>query len=155
MKFFKKILEFFHRLFGGNPKKFLENYAKPAILIVQGVRDLVKSDVIDIATKLLPGTWDDDLKEKAKAALDKALGVLQLSYDCLQKGTLTEKLFCFILNVKAISPAMRKAVYAKLASEVAKELSGETGHKVDSLVQMQFSAMKVNLEDDDEPQTPA
>lgn len=148
--FFKKILNFFATLFGGNPREFLEQYAKPAVQIIQELRKVVKSDLITLATNLIPGDWDNALRAKAELALDAALGVLAINYECLQKGTLTEKLYCFILHVKELSPAMRKAVYTKLASEVAKAMSGQAGHKVDSLVQLQFSAMKENLEDEDE-----
>ena len=98
---------------------------------------------MDIITAITPTKVDDSLLYKLRKGLDVATSVLNINSTCNQSD-LSERLVCFIHQLKHISPELRDAVYSKMASKIASVLDDAEldSSDYDTLVQLQYVATK-------------
>lgn len=156
-KFFQKIVAFVKFLFGGDLDKWTDKHVQPSIEFVQRLKAAVDSPVANLVTALIPGTWDDKLKDFWSNNLAKAIDLLYITQDIASEPDWTNKIIKLIGYLKSCSPAMRSAIYKQLSVEMAK-LSNESynsngnkprTHAIDLLVQMQYSKLRSGVEADD------
>ncbi len=65
--------------------------------------DTTNPQVGDFITSIIPGTWDDDLKEKARLLLPDLLKELATFDECLDKPTEDEILICVTTQLQAVT----------------------------------------------------
>jgi hypothetical protein len=143
---------FILKVFGGLRKveAFLRDHVDDALDIVNKIKHLVENPTTVILLKLLPDRLEAEA-EKALAIiapiLDKSLIALGIGEECLNKATLIDRIACFVERIRELSPAMRSAVYQKLASTYVSVASGHTQpeHVVDMLVQARYVDRKNKL----------
>ncbi len=128
-------------------KKFdnaVKESVETSIAITANLKQLLNGNIVNVLTMVIPGTWDDEVINKAKQALEFAVDKLQLTNKCLEKPTLAEKIACFAFELKGQSPLMQQAVLHKLASLMASQLDGNRFSRsdYDSYVQGIYSANK-------------
>lgn len=77
--FFKHIGDFFRNLFNGLKPK-LQKAVQIGVEIVEKIKALDTSnpEFADLITKIIPGHWDDDIKDKLRAALPEIAIQLRL-----------------------------------------------------------------------------
>ncbi len=141
-KFFQKIWSFLNLLIG-NVDVWVKENVTPSIEFVEKLKSLLDNPVADILTAIIPGSWDDALKAKIIANLQKVLSILQVTADITSETDPAQQLLKLIEFLKTLSPALRNAYYFKIASELAKQFNGGkedvAGHSVDLLTQLQVS----------------
>jgi hypothetical protein len=150
-KFFAKIVLFLHTLFT-NLNEWIYDHVQPSIEVVERIKNIVDSVIGDVIVAVIPGDADDKLRLWISDNLSKALVILRISADIINEPDTTQKVFKLAQYLKTLSPAMRSAVYMKLASEMSKASGGKDtvkGHSVDLLVQLQFSKMKEGVSHED------
>ncbi len=65
--------------------------------------DTANPDVADFFTKIIPGDWDDNLKDKARDILPEVLTQFQGAQACMQLPTQEEQLTCIIKQLQSIT----------------------------------------------------
>ena len=77
--FFKKITSFFSKLFHSLLPE-LKEAVKFGVVLVNKIKefDAAHPEVADVLTAIIPGDWDDKLKERVRAELPKILVELKL-----------------------------------------------------------------------------
>lgn len=127
MAFLGFIGRFFKKLFG--KEGWLKKNAIPfAIDIVNNVKewDSTHPEFADLLTALIPGTWDDELKLKARAALKVALEKMAVFNSCLTIENEDEKIACIITQIQSIVDLDVKALrWAELAAHITKALADD------------------------------
>ena len=73
----------------------VKEYAGYALSISTNIKAIIDSPLGDLVTQVIPGTWDDELKSKASAALAKAMDTLCVSIKMADAPNLEEKLKLF------------------------------------------------------------
>jgi hypothetical protein len=152
-RFFQRVWGFMLKIFGGLKKveAFLRDHIDDALDITNKIKALVDNPATVILLRLLP----DRLQAQAEKALqtiepilDKTLIALGIGAECLNRAELVERVACFIEKIRAMSPAMRSAVYQKFASTYVKQASGteQPEHIVDALTQIRYVDRKNRLE---------
>lgn len=92
--------KFFTRLFNGISEE-AQKLIPVVIAITNGVKEVINSPIPDIATKLIPGTWDDKLLEKVREKLPQLIIALDIANvtanieDPLQRANAVLALFKF------------------------------------------------------------
>jgi hypothetical protein len=152
-RFFQRAWGFILKVFGGLKKveAFLRDHIDDALDVANKIKALVESPTTVILLRLLP----DRLQAQAEKALktiepilDKTLIALGIGEECLGKATLVDRVACFVEKIRAMSPAMRSAVYQKFAATYTKLASGtdQPDNVVDLLVQARYVDRKNQLE---------
>jgi hypothetical protein len=70
-----KITSWVAHIFSNVPNE-IKDYAGEAIKIVQKIKEALESNTSLVIVDLIPGTWDNELREKAAKLLDEFLYVL-------------------------------------------------------------------------------
>lgn len=148
-KFFQKIGAFFQKFFGGVKKfeQFLKDHIDDAIGIVAQIQLLINNPATITLLAVLPPKYSEVAGEalfKAQTALDKVITQLNLSNECLQKETFTERLTCFIIQLRGLSPEVREGVLRQFATLYARESSGNTVKKniINGAIESRFMDIK-------------
>ncbi len=156
-KFFNRIWMFLKVLFL-NPEKWIDENVKPAIELVQNIKTLIDSPIAIAITAIIPGQWDDNLRKLFSAHLHVVLDLFVAidGEDILAaQEPLEVKLNRFVAWLKAQTPTVRAAVYAKLSSRLAIESAGVDevvkNHAVDLITQATYSKIKAKIHEDDLP----
>lgn len=152
-KFFRKIVSFLSMLFV-DLEAWIHEHVQPSIEAVERLKKIVDSPVANIITALIPGDWDNALKEAFSQRLAKAIDAMHITADIVNEPDWTAKVIKTYQYLQTLSKPMRAAIYKKLAAELAKESGGSEkvkGHAVDLLVQMQYSKLKEDLTEADLP----
>lgn len=153
-KFFHRIVSFLHILFT-NLDGWIHDNVQPSIQFLQAVKYCVENPLADIVTALIPGQLDDKVKEWIDKNAVRAIKLLQASAYIESQPTLELMLVKLIEYLRRLSPELRKGVYMRLASLMARS-SGDTetvkGHSVDLLVQMQYSKLAEGMTHEDLPE---
>jgi len=153
-RFFKKIFAFISTLFT-NLNNWIYDHVQPSIETLQRLKEVVDNPVIDALTAVIPTQFDDKVKDWIRENLNKAIDVLGVVADIEAQPTWDLKLAKLIEYLRTLTPAMRSAVYHKLASEMAKASGGRDnvkGHSVDLLTQIQYSKLVEGVEAKDLPE---
>jgi len=129
----------------GKFKAWINENVEPALEIVNTIKEVVDNPALDILTKLSENKWDEALLARAREALFQAVNILEISKACGKKETEFDKLACLIGSLRQHSPAMRSAIYQKLASILAIELSEDKiqEYEADTLVQLTYANRKL------------
>lgn len=142
----KKLLEKITRLLKSwftNIDEWIDEHVQPSIQVVQYIKYLLDSPVADVATALIPGQLDDYLLAFARRNLAKALTVLQITSTIAAEPDPVRQLQLLFDYLKNISPELRKGIYYRLASVMAKINSGGKdvikGKEIDLLVALQVA----------------
>jgi hypothetical protein len=149
-KFFRRIVSFLGLLFT-DLDKWIQEHVQPSIETVQRIKQLVESPVGNLLTVLIPGDWDDKLRDLLIKRLGEAIDAMHITAEIVNEPDWTSKVAKLLEYLKHQSKPMQQAIYKTLASQLAK-LSGADGmekvkgHSVDLLVQLQYSKMKSALE---------
>lgn len=147
-KFFNKIVLFLMSLFT-NLDEWIHDHVQPSIETVQRLKDLLDNPVANLVTVLIPGDFDEKLRQFAIEYLTKALDVLHATSDIVNEPDWTAKIIKTLNYVKTLSPSMQKGFWLRLTSELAKVSAGKDsdnvrGHSIDLLVQTQYSKLIEN-----------
>lgn len=142
-KFFEKIWAFIKVLFS-NPEQWIADNVLPSIELVEAIKRVVNNPLADILTAIIPGHWDDLLKQKFTEHLNTAIIVLS----GIEHNNYEE----FVKWLRSLTPATRAAVYSKLASKLAKYNASNDDVKnnsIDLMIQATYSKIKHNVNEDD------
>ena len=106
--FFGKIFQWIGDLFT-KIKHVAEELAPKAIELVNIIKDFdtANPEFADILTAIIPGTWDDALKDKARAALPQILAQMNIVKDDISTLTVDEFLVKAIDELNKLMPAVR------------------------------------------------
>lgn len=104
-------------------KTLAKRFIVPSVAIVEGIDRAVNSNLAPVITALIPGTWDDQIVQKAKKHLPTVLQVLRISENCLQKTDPDEILKCAIEALKTYTKEGRGAAYHNIAALLSVYLS--------------------------------
>ena len=148
MAFLGFIGRLFKKLFG--KEGWLKKNAIPfAIDIVNNVKewDSTHPEFADLLTSFIPGTWDDNLKIKARAALKVALDKMAMFNACLTIENEDEKIACIITQLQTIVDLDVKALrWAELAAHITKSLANDERLDINEV----SAAVKIMYEKTDE-----
>jgi len=119
VKFFTKIKNFFKKF--GN--ETLPMISATALKIMQGIKKVVGSEVVDFITDFIPNEADDILVDKIRKAVDKSISTLTILDSCNKEfETIEEKILCFVVNLKSQPKAIQNAIYTQLHAQILAEL---------------------------------
>jgi hypothetical protein len=126
----ESILDFFSKI----PKE-IRGYAAKAILVVNEIKEAIDSDTADDITELIPGDWDDKLRDGASSLISGLMAIL--------KG---------VKESGADEAAIRKAkgnLYLGLSSGIVGLMDGNElpGNRYDTYTQIAYSHQKKHKAD--------
>lgn len=146
-KFFQLIGIFFTSVFT-NAETFAKKHIVPNIQLLDNLKDILQNPVTDLFVALIPGKWDDALKERSLKVITAALNAAYITADIVNEQSTTNKIVKLLEYLRTLSPSMRKALLFKLSVEMAKQsalLDNEKlppGSTVDLLVQATYTNYK-------------
>lgn len=143
-----KIVVRFIRSIWGDIIPIINNYIIPAIRMVNAIKQAMKENGSDEKLRqLLKKIFKDD--NAVDAAIDtiaKAIKVLNLSAECLEKKTPQEVLACFITQVKDLPKFQQRAIWRELSKNIAIINNGDIAKtesdKLDFAIQLAYSLDK-------------
>lgn len=133
MKLFEKIKEWFKNLFT-RVDEWTEQIGEPVINFVKEVQVIVNSDIAEFVVNLTEWKWDDAILEILKVQLPIIIEKMEMTKEKIQE----------------LSPIMQEAFYAKLASELSKEVVATLSDKqlktyeVDAASGIAYAQLKEN-----------
>lgn len=155
MAFLGFIGRFFRKLFGKGG--IIRTKIIPAVIeVVNNVKewDQKNPQFADLLTALIPGTWDDDLKVRMRAALKIALERAALFTACLDIEDEDAKIACIIKQLQAITNADTKALkWAEIAAYATKYLTDDEKldiNEIAALVKIVYENIEENNDDTDD-----
>lgn len=154
-KFFSKIVSFLQTLFT-NLDAWIHEHVQPSIELLQKIKEIVGNPLVDVITTLIPGTLDEKVRDWIMVNLTKAIDVLHAANDIESQPDFASKITKLIEYLRTLSPEMRKGVYLRLASLMAKSSSNQTevkGHSIDLLTSLQYSKMVSGIDAKDLPES--
>jgi hypothetical protein len=92
-----------------------------AIELVNNIKtfDTSNPEAGDLITKLIPGTWDDDLKAKARVALPNVLKELGVANECAQNTNVNAFLKCVLDKINSLAPEIKGLYWHNVAILIA------------------------------------
>lgn len=102
----------------GKVDSVVKEYAGYALSISTNIKNILDSPLGDLVTQIIPGTWDDELREKATDALVKTVDVLALTSDIANTKDLNQKLRMFVAGLADKSPEFKQSQLKKIADLV-------------------------------------
>lgn len=148
-KLLLKVKLFFAAIFG-NLDKFITNNVDEGINIVEAIKSVVNSGIVQVVVNITPTNIDNKALEQAKKYLDIALQKLEIGKECAGLQTPAERLKCAVEKLAAASPHVRNALYLKIASLYAKTKAQHEGKEikagisdVDTLVQLRYKNINI------------
>jgi hypothetical protein len=141
-KLFQRITLMLKALFT-NIDEWIDEHVQPSIQVVEYIKTLVDNPLADVATALIPGQLDDFLLAFARRNLARAVQVLQITNTIASEPDPVRQLQLLFDYLNNISPELRKGIYYRLASVMAKLNSGSKkvikGKNIDLLVALQVA----------------
>lgn len=124
MSFWKSIGHFFGGLFQ-KIHHVAEVYVPKAIDLVNNIKefDTAHPEAGDILTKLIPGSWDDDLKNKARSALPNILKDLGIANECASLTDINAFLKCVLDKINSLTPEIRGLYWHNIAILITNALA--------------------------------
>lgn len=124
---------------------FSRNFAhiNEVLDVVDFVKDAVDNPAVDVLAALT-GRLSPMLLAKIREALTVAVDTLSLTVACTKETDEAAKIACFIKALRKLSPAMRSAVYGKLATLTTMHLSDYrfTQAEADTFTQLAYADRK-------------
>lgn len=114
MSFINRIFSWVKSLFASIPKEIRE-YASQSLEITTNIQKFLESPIADIVTGIIPGTWDDKLKDLAVKYLAEAIPCLTIVDEC-QSDDPQEMIKCWVTKLGEYKPDVRNALLFKLAT---------------------------------------
>ena len=113
-----KIVSGIKRLFTGLPAE-LKVAVHTGVSVVDNLRVIMNSPVIDVLTAIIPGDVDDLIKAKLRQALPVLLQGLKLADATMSLSDPDAIMKAALADLKAIDPAISQAMYHSLSILVA------------------------------------
>jgi len=127
MKWLKNLTAWLKK-FIHNTDEQLKKYLPKGIELVEKVKTFIDSPTADVITLIIPGSWDDNLKNIARAFLPKMLLTLRNWNELAHITDENEKLKAIILEIGVgtgiLTTEERNDLKTRLASSFNTELSG-------------------------------
>jgi hypothetical protein len=151
-KLWLKIETFFVTTFGSEEKleKFLLDHAGEAIEVFGEIKTLVQSPVITAIEVALPLQFTnavESIRTKIETVVDKVVAELNIGQACLLLPTFGQRLSCFIMEIKKLSPKMQDAAIMKGASSYVSLIAEQPVKEAmaDTAIQHVLFAKKIDL----------
>lgn len=151
MAFLGFIGRFFRKLFG--KEGWLKKDVIPFVIeVVNNIKEFDDTNpyFADLLTAIIPGTWDDALKDKMRAALKIALEQSAILTECLEIEDENERIGCIINQLQSITNADVKAMkWAEIAAYATKAIANDDKldiNEIAALVKMVYE--NTHKEDD-------
>jgi hypothetical protein len=113
--------KFFKGLVNGDEKQaelLKENTIKSSEF-VNNIRAWLMSPTMDIYTAVIPGEWDNELKESAKTFLDKVVGMYAPLINCMNEMTVGDQLMCIYGKLNEAGTLKVKGFWLELGTLAA------------------------------------
>lgn len=153
MAFLGFIGRFFKKLFG--KEGWLKRKVIPFVIeVVNNVKewDDTNPQFADLLTALIPGTWDDDLKNRMRAALKVALEQAAIFTQCLEIEDEDARIACIISHLQSITNADVKALkWAEIAAYATKYLADDEKLDINEIAALVKMVYENTAKEDDEP----
>ena len=122
----------------------VNHYLTAAVGITGKLRSIINSPVADVITALIPGTWDDALKEQARAALSVTVNALTTVETIISEPDLNTKVQLFMAELAKQRPDLQEAMLFKIASLLLKAMHGDqlTQSEYDLITQAKVISLK-------------
>ena len=143
-KLFAAILCFIKILFT-NPEKWVNENVLPSIEVVNNIKKAVDSPIAFALTAIIPGSFDDLLRAKLSANLQKVIDAMISIHTINDETDEYLKFVKFIEWLKTQSVDTQHALYKKIASLLSQHNDEENNvatHAVDLIVQATYSKLK-------------
>jgi hypothetical protein len=105
--------------------EFLEKHVDEVLNITTAVRNALKSPVGVLITDLIPGTWDDALRNLAIEGLSRAINTMSIVSKCEKCTSPQEKLDCYIAELKTYTNEKQDSDIFKVASIILGHIHGD------------------------------
>lgn len=124
--------------------KGVEQYVDQALRITTVIKDFLTSPVADLATALIPGTADDNLRARLVYVLKTSIDALSIVDKCRGEVSIEGKVRCFAEQLLQREPAIREALLAKLAALITAGLDNNQKKQAqyDLYVQARYTTAK-------------
>lgn len=123
---------------------YLEKHVDTALTVTTALKKFLASPVAQVLTAIIPSDIDEVIRVKLLYGLGIAIDGLNIIDECKDVSSLEDKVQCFINALKKLNPEAQDAVFAKLASILARTLDDDKKAQniYDLFVQAKFSASK-------------
>lgn len=144
MKFFQRI-----KLLAATVASFFKQnfeHIDKVLTVVDIVKAAADNPAFDLLAALSEQGWSANLLGKIRQALTVAMDTLSLTAACNKEPDEALKIVCFLRTLRKFTPAMRAAVYSKLATLVTMHLSDYTltQAEADTFTQLAYADRKAN-----------
>jgi len=150
MSIWKSIGHFFGSLFK-KVQHVAEVYVPKAIEIVDKIKefDTANPEVADLLNKVIPGSWDDNLKDKARTAIPDILKKLGIGNECAQVADTNAFLKCVLDKINLLEPEIRGLYWHNIAILITSALSDgqATIPEITGIMQAVYQEVKKQKED--------
>lgn len=102
----------------------VNKYSNAALEITAKLKPFLSGPLGQLITDIIPGTWDDELRNKASVALNAIVGNLSIASEISKEPDLTKKLQLFMDELKKQHPEYQQAMLFKTASLLTKYMHG-------------------------------
>lgn len=141
--FFRKVWLFLVTVSRGL-NQFVRENVGPAIEVVEAVKYVVNHPGADFLVELTNTNVDNAVLEFVQKHINKVLQGLVIVERCEQQSTIQGKIECYVEALRKLDPELRHAVYAKLASRIARltAVKQVSESDADMLTQLKYSLEK-------------
>lgn len=115
MSIFKRIWDAIKSLLDEIPNR-LPSIIDDALKVTTVIREKLQGNVAVLITDLIPGDWDDNIREGVIAALDQTIPLLSISQEC---GTDVQ---CWGDKLAQLPQDLQDAILIKLAAKIVAAL---------------------------------
>lgn len=125
-------------------KTEIEQHAETALSVTSVLKQFLDNPLTASLVSITPTKIDDAARFAIIRALETAIDSLTVVNACKDK-TGTEKVKCFLLELKKLHPEMIDAVLIKIAAKIAAKLHGEKEKQsvYDAAVQLGYTLKKL------------
>jgi hypothetical protein len=119
-------------------------YVSQALQVTTLIKKLLDNPIAVIITEIIPGDWDNKIKEAVIHALDQSLPYLLIVDRCKEHKDLPLMIACWIGELRTLPKPVQDALLVKLASLIAAYLDKKelrTSH-YDLYTQLLYSGTK-------------
>lgn len=122
----------------------VQKHASTALVITGDIRKFLEDPMVAISVSLTKTKIDDQIRDKAIAALGVAIDALSMVDECAKVTDVELKLMCFVSHLRKYQPGVQQAILIKLASLITATLDGHTEKQriYDALVQGSYTLDK-------------
>lgn len=97
----------------------LKEAVKVGVTVVDKLKAITDSQAADILTAIIPGTWDDQLKDKLRAELPKILSNMRLVQECADETDPEKIVACAVRTLQQLEGDFKSAFLHNLAILIA------------------------------------